>query len=399
MNIKTLTSLWRRFTLLTVAILAIPAFAADPIKIGAVGPKTGPLAGGAAITYWPNVKLWVEDVNSRGGLKMADGSMREIELIEYDDQTNPQENIRSLQRLANSDKADFVLAPYGTGIALAAAPIWNRLGYPMINVSAITDQTDALTQRYDNVFFTLGKTTPFAEGAANVMIDLNSEGKVGNKVALVNVADAFGIELAKAAKPVFEQAGFEVVYDSSYPPTIQDISPVVNSIAAADPDILVAFSYPPDSFALTEQVLVQGVELDAFFTAVGTVFPAFGGRFGADVNGQFGTGGVNPDSPAFMEYAARHQQVNEQAPDYWASPVTYASFQVLEQAIEGVGSTDRDAVTEYIKNNSFDTVMGEWTFENQQIRNYWTVGQWQDGKFYGVGYAGEMDGAAEPIAR
>jgi branched-chain amino acid transport system substrate-binding protein len=254
-----------------------------------------------------------------------------------------------------------------------------------------------MVDRYDGVFFTLGQTTPIAQGVARLMAELREQGEVGDRVALVNVADAFGIELANAARGIFEDEGFELVYTTSYPPTIQDVSPIINSAMAANPDIFVAFSYPPDTFALTEQAQVQGMQVDAFYTAVATNFPAYVNRFGDSINGNFGVGGVNPDDPRFVEYRERHMEVTGSAPDYWASAYTYASFQVLEQAIEGVGSLDRAAVTEYIKNNTFDTVMGEWDFENQYIHNYWTVGQWQNGKFYGIGSTQGMPGAATPI--
>ena len=78
-------------------------------------------------------------------------------------------------------------------------------------------------------------------------------------------------------------------------------------------------------------------------------------------------------------FYADHKRITGEDADYWAGPVTYASLQVLEQAIEGVGGTDRKAVTDYIKKNSFKTVMGDWTFKNQVIDNVWTVGQWQGG--------------------
>ena len=103
------------------------AQAADTIKIGAVAPKTGPLAAGAAITHWPNVRLWVSEVNARGGLKLKSGRAK-IELIEYDDRTSPGETIKAVQRLATQDKADFILAPYGSGLNLAAAPIYAKDG-------------------------------------------------------------------------------------------------------------------------------------------------------------------------------------------------------------------------------------------------------------------------------
>ena len=35
-----------------------------PIKIGVVGPKTGGMASGAAVTHWPNFQLWANDVNT-----------------------------------------------------------------------------------------------------------------------------------------------------------------------------------------------------------------------------------------------------------------------------------------------------------------------------------------------
>ena len=71
-----------------LALLAGAAFADGVIKLGAIAPKTGGLAGGAVVTQWPNVQLWVEQVNARGGLNVA-GEMMTIELVEYDDKTNP----------------------------------------------------------------------------------------------------------------------------------------------------------------------------------------------------------------------------------------------------------------------------------------------------------------------
>ena len=72
-----------------------------PIKIGVVGPKTGFMAGGAAVTHWPNFKLWAQEVNDRGGLKLKDGQ-RKIELIEYDDRSQPAETIKAVERLATA---------------------------------------------------------------------------------------------------------------------------------------------------------------------------------------------------------------------------------------------------------------------------------------------------------
>lgn len=137
------------------AFLSTTSWAADTIKIGAVWPKTGPLAGGATVTQGPNIEMWVKQVNARGGLKLKDGQ-KMIELIEYDDKTNPGEHIKAVQRLATQDKVDFIIAPYGTGFNIAAAPIYAKYGYPQIAVSAISDKIEELTARYPQLVFHTG---------------------------------------------------------------------------------------------------------------------------------------------------------------------------------------------------------------------------------------------------
>ena len=74
----------RRNVLKLGAATAVAGFAAphiarasDVVKIGAVAPKTGPLAGGAVVTQWPNVALWANQVNAKGGL-MIDGGKKMV---------------------------------------------------------------------------------------------------------------------------------------------------------------------------------------------------------------------------------------------------------------------------------------------------------------------------------
>ena len=372
--------------------------AQEMLKIGAVGPKTGPLAGGAAVTFWPNVQLWAHDVNAAGGIDVG-GTSYMVEIIEYDDQTNPGETIKAVQRLATQDEADFIVAPYGTGLNIASAPIFERYGYPMVTHTAISDQIEDLSGKFPNMYFLLGGATGLAGGVVDVLSQMREAGEIGSTVAMVNVADAFGIELAEVAKPQFEAAGFEIVYSTSYPLGTQDLSPVINGAKDANPDAFVAWSYPPDTFGLTEQAQIAGLAPKAFYTAVATAFPAYAARFGAGAEGVLGAGGVHADGDAFKEYAARHEEVTGAKPDFWASAPAYASFQILQQAIEGAGTLDKAAVAEYIGANGFETVIGPVSWdENNSNAEYWTVGQWQGGVFKGVASTGR-EGAVPAVPK
>ncbi len=370
---------------------------AGTLKLGAIAPKTGPLAAGADITQWPNIYLWVNQVNEAGGLDVG-GQKMAIELIEYDDQTNPGEHIRLAQRLAEQDQVDHIVAPYGTGFNLAAAPIYARYDYPMIAVSAISDNLEELTSRFGNLFFTLGTTTSFVGGVAEVLTGMREAGTIGNRVAMVNVADAFGIQLAEVARTLLPDAGFEIVYDQSYPLGTPDLAPVMQGVVNEAPDAFVAWSYPSDTFGLAEQAILQNLDVRAYYSAVATCFPSFGAAFGDKINNVLGAGGTNPSDPAIAAYREAHLAFNELEADYWASANTYAALEILGQAITGAGTIDRAAVTQHIKDNSFDTIMGNLTFENQVSHRYWNVGQWQDGVFRGV-HGTNIEGAVPVRAK
>ena len=390
-----------RRTLMQAAVAALALGAAagvaqaqDVIRLGAAAPQTGPLAGGAAVTHWPAVRLWVHQTNEAGGLQVGDRRMT-IELIEYDDQTNPQQAIQAAQRMATQDRVDFMVAPYSTGLNLAAAPIFAQLGYPMITGTAVTNNQPELAAQFPNMFFVLGRTGVMAEDTANVLVGMRERGEIGNRVALVNVADAFGIEMAGISRGVLESNGFEIVYQTSYPLGTQDLAPVIDGARAAEPDAFIAWSYPGDTFALTDQAIVQGFAPKVFFTAVATAFPAYAARFGGQIEGVLGMGGVNADDPAFQAFAEAHTALAGQGPDYWASAATYAALQILGQAIEATGSIDRSTVLAYLQDraNSYETILGPVNFnENNDNERYWTVGQWQGGVFRGVAARGR-DGA------
>ena len=70
---------------------------ANVIKVGVVGAKTGPLAPGAAATFFPPWQLWAHEVNQAGGLKLKNGQHK-VELVEYDDHTQPPEAIKAVER-------------------------------------------------------------------------------------------------------------------------------------------------------------------------------------------------------------------------------------------------------------------------------------------------------------
>jgi branched-chain amino acid transport system substrate-binding protein len=356
------------------------------IKVGVVGAKTGPLAPGAAATHFPPWRLWAHEINQAGGLKLKDGA-RKVELIEYDDRTQPPEAIKAIERLATIDKADWIVGLYSTGFNIAAVPTFTKLGYPQIAVACVTDLGEQLVKKNPRLFFANGTITQYTSSAIDVLKKPKEGGQLGSKVALVNVADEFGIEAANISKKLLPAAGFEIVYDKSYPLGTQDYTPVIKAVKSTNPDAFIAWSYPPDTFGLTDQAKIENLNVKVYYNGIGCAFAGFYGKYGASAENVIGFGGI-PDNEKTRAFLKLHKEVTGIDSDYNACPYYYANGQVLRQAFEGVGAMDRDAITEYLKSHTFKTLIGEIDLRSQLQNIAYTVGQWQNGFFHSVAGVG-----------
>jgi branched-chain amino acid transport system substrate-binding protein len=379
----------------TSMIAAVSAQERTSVKIGYAVSMTGANAGGAGITTIPNYKLWVHEVNEAGGLELPDGSRLPIEVIEYDDRSSAEEVVRAVERLVTQDEVDFVLSPWGTGFNLAVAPLLDRFGYPLIASAAVTDRAPEFAERWTRSFWLLGGGADYAGALSEVLGAAHAAGDINGDVAVISVADGFGIDLVNAARETFGAAGLNIVMDRTYPPGTTDFSPMINEAQASGADSFVAFSYPPDTFALTQQAQVASFNPDIFYLGVGTPFPTYLGANGANTEGVLSLGGIDTSNEALMDYRQRHTDFIGQAPDFWASQMTYAGLEMLEEAIKRAG-IDRDAVAEELSSGTFTTILGETKLENNQLRDLWWTGQWQDGVFVAL-EPSDRDGAGEII--
>src|SRR5260221_91650 len=89
----------------------------NAIKLGFSIPLTGGLAsnGRAILTAY---QMWQEDINAKGGL-----FGRKVELVYYDDQSNPSLVPGIYAKLLDIDKIDLVIASYGTNMTMPMMPV------------------------------------------------------------------------------------------------------------------------------------------------------------------------------------------------------------------------------------------------------------------------------------
>lgn len=108
-------------TALLTMVLASPLAEEGSIIIGGITDLSGPgsVLGTACDNGW---QFAVEHINAAGGV-----NGRQLKLITYDTQSNPQEALAAYERLVNVDKAAIVVGPPFSNIGLALADTVDEL--------------------------------------------------------------------------------------------------------------------------------------------------------------------------------------------------------------------------------------------------------------------------------
>jgi branched-chain amino acid transport system substrate-binding protein len=358
--------------------LALPALAADPIKIGCATSMTGGVAvNGKQVMM--GFELWRDDVNAKGGLLG-----RQVQLDCYDDQSNPS-NIPSIYtKLIEVDKAELLIGPYATNMAVPTIPILMQHKMTTVAVTALA----ANSQFHYPGYFVMLSSGPdprhaFSEGFFAVAMAMNPKPKT---LALAGADAEFAKNSIDGARDNGKKAGLEIVYDKAYPPNTQDFIPVMHAIEATHPDILYSAGYNPDTVGMVQAAHETGLKTQLFGgTMVGLASTAGRMQLGKLTNGILYTDAYSLgfDFPGLKDVLKRYQErAAKEGTDpigYSYIPFAYGAAQILGDAVKAVGSLDNEKIAQYIHTHEFSTVAGpvSFTADGEWTQNRMVVEQFQ----------------------
>jgi branched-chain amino acid transport system substrate-binding protein len=376
------------FAVVALVCALAPARAADPIRIGFSMALTGAVAPNGKQNLLA-LEIWRDDVNAKGGLLG-----RPVELVYYDDQSNPNNVPGIYTKLISVDKVDLLLGPYATNMIAPAMPVIMQAGKMTISMLGIDVNRRFNYSRYFSMVPAGNEgTLAFSRGWFELAAAQNPKPKT---VALVGADAEFGKTACDGARENARKGGFEIVYDKSYPPGTADMAPVVRAIAASNAELVYACSYPPDTVAIVRAASEIGLNAKMFGGAmIGLLATPIKMQLGPLVNGLVIMESFIPaptlNFPGLKEMLAKYQA---KAPalridplGYGFTPFAYAAGQVLAQAVEVTKSLDHARLADYIHSHSFNTVAGEIAYgadgEWKKSRQFFT-------QFQGI-TGGELD--------
>jgi branched-chain amino acid transport system substrate-binding protein len=347
----------------TLAAAPASAQSGEPIKIGFSMALTGGLAPNGKSALLAQ-KIWEEDINAKGGLLG-----RPVKLVYYDDKSSPAEVPAIYTKLLDIDKVELIIGPYATAQIAPAMPIVMQRKKTFIGLLGLAVNTEF---NYPN-YFAMIPSGPdakpaFTKGFFDIAM---AQGAKPQTVAIVAADQEFSRNAADGARENAKAANLRVVYDRTYPPSTADFAPIVRAIQAGNPDIVVVCSYPPDSVGMVRAVNEIGFKPKAIGGAmVGLQATAIKTQLGPLLNGwtnyDFWLPVPKMDFPGVADLIKRYQaRAAAEGVDplgYYMAPWGYAQLQVLQQAVEATKGLDDAKLGDYIRANTFKTVVGDVKF-------------------------------------
>jgi branched-chain amino acid transport system substrate-binding protein len=359
---------------------AFVARAADPIKIGFGMALTGGLSANGKPALLA-IQIWKDDVNKKGGLLG-----RPVELVFYDDQTNPSTVPGIYTKLLDVDKVDLIISGYGTNLIAPLLPIAIERKLTLMGMFGLANNEK---YKYPNYFqIQPAGPDPQISTAIGFFELAAKQNPKPQTVALVGADAEYPQNAMVGARELVKKFGFKVVYDKNYPPSTTDYTPIVRAIKATNADIVFVASYPPDSVGMLRAALEVGLQPKIFGGGmVGLQFTSIMQSMGPSLNGIVNYDFWAPEPPMLAmpgikeflkEYQARAEKSGVDPLGYYLPPYSYALVQVLGQAVEATKGLDQQKIADHIRATEFNTVVGKVKFGKN--------GEWAKGRTLMVQY-------------
>ena len=285
-----------------VLLLSGPAAKAqETVKIGFVGPYTGPFAV-AGQSFKQGAEAWIALHGDKVGGK-------KVEVVYRDSGgADPTLAKRLAEELVVKEKVQMLAGFYLTPEVAATAPIATQAKVPLFIVNASTPALMKMSPMFVRVCQSMYQPAELAATYAR------ESGKSRGYVAVADYAPGHIVERAFVAK--FQQLGGKMVGNVRIPLNTADFAPIAERIAEANPDMLQVF-LPPGAVSvgfskalaargLTKKVMIigQGEAEDSDLHLFDDTIVGFKSIIYIDANAD------NPENKQFADWLLKNAGAN-----------------------------------------------------------------------------------------
>ena len=336
-----------------IACLVIFGFSFQPAlaayKVGAIFSVTG----GASFLGDPEKKtaqMVVDQINGDGGI-----NGEKIELIVYDDETDPTKCNLHAKKLITQDKVVAVIGPSVSGLSLAIIPVFEKFKTPLVSCAASYKivYNEKTGKPYKWVF-----KTPQSDSLAVEAIYTKMQSMGINKIAIITVTDGYGASGRHELLRLAQAYKMDIVADEKYDPKDTDMTAQLTKIKGLAPQAIVNWSVGPTQVTVLRNWRDLGMTSITFFQSHG-----FGSRKNIELaagaaEGVFCPLGAcniadllpegHPQKQVTMAYQKSYTETyNEPLSSFGGH--AWDAIQLVVDALKAVGG-DRAKIRDYLEN-------------------------------------------------
>jgi len=306
------------------------------IPIGFYGALTGPTATFAQ-SGRNGVNLAADEINAAGGVLG-----RPIHVLAEDDRGEASEAASVVSKLITRDHVVALIGEQASSRTLAAAPIAQTYGVPMISPTS----TNVEVTKKGDFIFRACYIDPYQGRALARFARRNLNASTA--AMLVDVRSDYSVGLAESFSAVFRESGGRIVDELKYAEGDSDFSAQLTAIRPKEPDVLFVPGYYTDAGLIARQARSLGLKA-VLLGADGWDSPKLAEIGGTSVEGAYISNhySVDDPSPAVHRFVSDYTKRFGAAPDSIAAS-SYDAMRMLADAIVRAGSTEgrrvRDAL-------------------------------------------------------
>ena len=241
----------------TIAIGSARAQDAKPIRIGMTVSSTGAFAL-AAQSGLRGAEIWVDDVNSRGGIAIG-GAKRKVELVKLDDRSDKTIVPKVYETLIKEEKVDLCFGPFGSTLTAAAVNATEAADKFMVIWSASADSIYQQGYKYV-VSATQQAGTLLGRPGVKAFAQLGAK-----KIAFAYLDEPFPAALTNGAIDEAKKLGIEVTMNEKFAKGTKDFNILIQKAKATGADVFMPTAYEGDQMTIARQLREMNVEFKAVY--------------------------------------------------------------------------------------------------------------------------------------
>lgn len=335
------------------------AFAAEPVKIGALFSVSGP----ASFLGEPErntAEMVVAQINKAGGIKG-----RKLELIVYDTQGDATKAVQGVNKLIKDDKVVAIIGPSTTGDSMAVIPVIEKAEIPLISCAAGIKITDPVKKW---VF----KTAQNDVLAVMKIYKYLQKQKI-SKIAILTVSDGFGSSGREQLKLQSKEFGMQIISDETYGPKDDDMTVQLTKVRDSEAQAIICWGTNPGPAKVARNVKQLGIKLPLFMSH-GVSSKKFIELAGEGAEGIILPSGKvivadqlpksDPQKKALMNYVNEYQKNYKVEGDHFGGHA-FDAIMLLKGAMERGGFTPAAIRDQLEKTKKFAGIGGTFTYSPQ----------------------------------